>query len=183
MSTTHALIGWVSHHWGSVPSSGYEDYKLFYLTVDSSPVGNCESLACDTNGFQNITFIIIHCRSDCFLTVDVVRCQNLNSLERLYNSRSWSQVEWSDALWLISECIVKAIDFRTAFLLACFRLARCISNDVSFWQPLNAFFLHLTQKINYVLFERSLIMMNDDENLFFILIFVLELFGFFVISK
>ena len=134
MSTTHALIGWGSHHWGSVSSLEYEDSKLFYLTVDllgnSSPVGNCESLACDINGFQNITCIIIHRRSDCFLTVDVVGCQNLNSLERPYNSRSWSQVERSDALWLISECIVEAVDFRTRF-----RLASCVSNDVIFWQP------------------------------------------------
>ena len=70
MSTTHALIGWGFHHWGSVSSLEYEDSKLFYLTVDllgnSSPVGNCESLACDINGFQSITCIIIHCRSDCF---------------------------------------------------------------------------------------------------------------------
>ena len=57
MSTTHALIGW-----GSVPSLEYEDYKLFYLTADllgnSPPVGNCESLACDINGFQNITSLL-----------------------------------------------------------------------------------------------------------------------------
>ena len=145
MSTTHALIGWSFHHWGSVPSLEYEDCKLFYLTVDllgnSSPVGNCESLACDINGFHNMT-CIIHCRSDCFLTVDVVCCQNLNSLERPCNSRSWSPVERSDALWLISECIVEVIDFRTRF-----RLARCVSNDVIFWQPWNAFKVNLTPKI------------------------------------
>ena len=145
MSTTHALIGWSFHHWGSVPSLEYEDCKLFYLTVDllgnSSPVGNCESLACDINGFHNMT-CIIHCRSDCFLTVDVVRCQNLNSLERPCNSRSWSPVERGDALWLISECIVEVIDFRTRF-----RLARCVSNDVIFWQPWNAFKVNLTPKI------------------------------------
>ena len=56
MSTTYALIGWGSHHWGSVPSLEYEDYKLVYLTVDllgtNSPVGNCESLACDVNGLR-----------------------------------------------------------------------------------------------------------------------------------
>ena len=169
MSTTHALIGWGSHCCGSVPSLEYEDYKLFHLTVDllgnSSPVGNCDSLACDINGFQNITCIIIHCRSDCFLTVDVVRCQNLNSLKWPYNSRSWSQVERNDALWLILQCIVEASDFRTAFLLARFRLACCVSNDVISWQPLNAFKVHLTSKMNFVLFERSLKMTKDGGNL------------------
>ena len=30
----HALIGWDSHHWGSVPSLEYEDYKLVYVSAD-----------------------------------------------------------------------------------------------------------------------------------------------------
>ena len=53
---THALIGWGFHHQGSVPSLEYEDYKPVYLTADllgnSSPLGNCESLACDINGLR-----------------------------------------------------------------------------------------------------------------------------------
>ena len=32
-------------------------------------IGNCESLVCDVNGFQDNMCVIIHCRSDCFLTV------------------------------------------------------------------------------------------------------------------
>ena len=43
-----------------------------------------------------------------------------------------------------------------------------------------AFKVHLTPKTNFVLFERSLNMMKDGVNLFFILIFVLELLGFFL---
>ena len=74
-------------------------------------------------------------------------------------------------LWLILEYIVKAIDFRTASLLARFTLTRCVSNDVK---------VHLTAKMNFVLFERLLKMMKDGVNLFFILIFVLELFGVFL---
>ena len=83
-------------------------------------------------------------------------------------------------LWLILEYIVKAIDFRTASLLAHFMVTRCVSDDVISWQPLNAFKVHLTSKMNFVLFERSLKMMKDGVNLFFLLIFVLELLGFFL---
>ena len=86
-------------------------------------------------------------------------------------------------LWLIIEYIVKAIDFRTASLIGRFTLTRCVSNDVISWQLLNAFKVHLTAKMNFVLFERSLKMMKDGVNLFFILIFVLELFGVFGICK
>ena len=71
------------------------------------------------------------------------------------------------SMWLILECIVEAIDFRT-----CLRFARCVSNDVIFWQPSNAFKVHVTPKTNFVLFERLLKMMKDGVNLFLILIFV-----------
>ena len=70
-------------------------------------------------------------------------------------------------LWLILEYIVKAIDFRTASLLARFTLTRCVSNDVISWQPLNAFKVHLTAKMNFVLFEKSLKMMKGGMKLFF----------------
>ena len=69
-------------------------------------------------------------------------------------------------LWLLLEYIVKAIDPRTASLLARFTLTHCVSNVVISWQPLNAFKVHLTAKMNFVLLEKSLKIMKDGMNLF-----------------